>query len=135
MLRRDVEATRNCFLSLAALENSDNVIDPCGMVLIILSILFMIVTLPISIWMCIKVSFCLYSMIPLPWTKSVKKKNRKAPPTSGPFTQQSCSQKVFFFFFLLSLFYSLFLFCLFSALVIGKLAIGKLVQTAKDVSD
>lgn len=45
-------------LSLAALENSENVIDGCGWVLIFLSIIFMVATLPISIWMCIKVSCC-----------------------------------------------------------------------------
>lgn len=39
----------------AALENSENVIDGCGWVLIFLSIIFMVATLPISIWMCIKI--------------------------------------------------------------------------------
>ncbi|XP_075885982.1 stomatin [Nelusetta ayraudi] len=39
----------------AALENTENVIDCCGWVLIFLSVIFMIATLPISIWMCIKI--------------------------------------------------------------------------------
>lgn len=39
-----------------ALENADSDIGLCGWLLVGLSILLMLVTLPISIWMCIKVS-------------------------------------------------------------------------------
>lgn len=39
-----------------ALENSDSDIGLCGWLLVSLSILLMLVTLPVSVWMCIKVS-------------------------------------------------------------------------------
>lgn len=44
-----------------ALENADSDIGLCGWMLVILSVLLMLVTLPISIWMCIKVSKLLKS--------------------------------------------------------------------------
>lgn len=40
----------------SALDNDDADIGVCGYLLVIFSILLMLVTLPISIWMCIKVS-------------------------------------------------------------------------------
>uniref|UniRef100_A0A8C9YY50 Stomatin n=1 Tax=Sander lucioperca TaxID=283035 RepID=A0A8C9YY50_SANLU len=43
------------FFSPPALENSDSDIGLCGWLLVALSILLMLVTLPISIWMCIKI--------------------------------------------------------------------------------
>lgn len=66
-----MEATNDLCLPLTALENSDNVIDSCGWVLIILSIVFMIATLPISIWMCIKVGCCSHSVSAPPLAKNV----------------------------------------------------------------
>jgi len=44
----------------SALENSEYEIGFCGWVLISFSILLMLLTLPISIWMCIKVSSGVY---------------------------------------------------------------------------
>lgn len=55
-----------CLSSLPALENTDSDIGVCGWLLVVLSVLLMLATLPISIWMCIKVSCWLNSVfIPL----------------------------------------------------------------------
>lgn len=42
----------------SALENEDTDIGLCGWVLVAFSLIFMVATLPLSIWMCIKVSHC-----------------------------------------------------------------------------
>uniref|UniRef100_A0A7N6A3V7 Band 7 domain-containing protein n=1 Tax=Anabas testudineus TaxID=64144 RepID=A0A7N6A3V7_ANATE len=51
-----------------ALENADSDIGLCGWMLVILSVLLMLVTLPISIWMCIKNfvrHYCVYNVFSL----------------------------------------------------------------------
>uniref|UniRef100_A0A3Q3WKC2 Band 7 domain-containing protein n=1 Tax=Mola mola TaxID=94237 RepID=A0A3Q3WKC2_MOLML len=44
-----------CLSSLLALENQESDIGFCGCALVLLSIILMVMTLPISIWMCIKI--------------------------------------------------------------------------------
>lgn len=44
-----------CLFCLSALENTDSDIGLCGWILVLFSILLTLLTLPLSIWMCIKV--------------------------------------------------------------------------------
>ncbi|XP_068585919.1 stomatin isoform X1 [Cebidichthys violaceus] len=53
--RRERQSGHITLHDVQALENSDSDIGLCGWLLVSLSILLMLVTLPISIWMCIKI--------------------------------------------------------------------------------
>ncbi|XP_010772021.1 erythrocyte band 7 integral membrane protein-like [Notothenia coriiceps] len=52
---RQSGSSRYDLRDVEALEDSDNDIGLCGWLLVALSILLMLLTLPISVWMCIKI--------------------------------------------------------------------------------
>lgn len=51
-----------CVFSIPALQNVDYSLGICGWLLVLLSLILTVITLPVSIWMCTKVSIRLKSV-------------------------------------------------------------------------